>query len=95
MGHRACFFSSANDLRAWANLDLDPPPVGGIDSEICQIPLCIPPDLRAYGLCPGLGDWIIPTPGEIVPPVKPQTDLESTVIVTHLGWLLQHTHAWI
>ena len=50
--------------------------------------LGIPPDLGIDGLSPGLGDWIIPTPeaiDEMVPPIQPQPDLESTVVVLHSG----------
>ena len=45
------------------------------------------------GLPPGLGNWIIPTPeavNEMVPTIEPQPDLESTVVVPHPGWFLQH-----
>ena len=65
-----------------------------IEVEKFQNPLLgIPPDLRADGLSPGLGDWIIPTPeavDEKIPPIQPQPDLESTVVVPHPGWFLQH-----
>ena len=50
--------------------------------------LGIPPDLSADGLPPGLGDWIIPTPKALdamVPPIEPQPDLESTVVVPNPG----------
>ena len=50
-------------------------------------------DLRVDGLPPGLGDWIIKATkaiDEMVPPVQPQPDLESTVVVPHPGWFLQH-----
>ena len=53
----------------------------------------IPTDLSTDDLCPGLGDWIIPTPyaiDEMVPPIQPQPDLENTVVVPHPRWLLQH-----
>ena len=55
--------------------------------------LGIPPDLSTGGLSPGLGDWIVETTkaiGEMVPPVEPQPDLESTIVVPHPRWLLQH-----
>ena len=55
--------------------------------------LRIPPDLGTDGLPPGLGDWIVETTNpidEMVSTAQPQPDLESTVVVPHPGWLLQH-----
>ena len=59
-----------------------------------QIPLLgIPPDFSADGLPPGLGNWIIKASeaiDEMIPPIEPQPDLESTVVVPHPRWILQH-----
>ena len=55
--------------------------------------LRIPPDLRADGLSPGLGDWVVKTTDpidEMVSSTQPQPDLESTVVVPDPGRLLQH-----
>ena len=55
--------------------------------------LVIQLDLSADGLCPGLGDWIVETTKAIdvmVPPLEPQPDLESTVVISQPRWLLQH-----
>ena len=55
--------------------------------------LVIPPDLRTEGLSPGLDDSIAERTkaiDEMVSTTQPQSDLESTVVVSHPGWLLQH-----
>ena len=55
--------------------------------------LRIPPDLGTDGLPTGLGDRIVETIDpidELVSSIQPQPDLESTVVVPHPGWLLQH-----
>ena len=55
--------------------------------------LRIPPDLGTDGLPPGLGNWIVKTTDpidEMVTPIQPQPDLESTVVVPDPGWLHQH-----
>ena len=65
-----------------------------IEVEKFQRPLLgIPPDLCADGLSPGLGDWIVKATKAVdkkVPPIQPQPDLESTVVVPYPRWLLQH-----
>ena len=51
------------------------------------------PDLSADGLSPGLGDWIVKATravDEMVLPIQRQPDLESSVVVPHPRWLLQH-----
>ena len=51
------------------------------------------PDFSADGLPLGLNDWIIKTTkaiDEMVTPIQPQPDLESTVVVSHPRWLLKH-----
>ena len=50
--------------------------------------LVIPPDIRREGLFPGLDDSIAERTkaiDEMVPPIKPQPDLESTVVSLTLG----------
>ena len=65
-----------------------------IEVEKFQNPLLvIPPDLRTEGLFPGLDNSIAETTkaiDEIVPPIKPQPDLESSIVVPHPGQLLKH-----
>ena len=56
--------------------------------------LHVPPDLGTDGLPPGLGDWIVETTDpidEMVSTTQPRSDLESTVVISHPGWLLQHS----
>ena len=65
-----------------------------IEVEKLQNPLLgIPPDLRADGLSPGLGDWIVKATkavDEKVPPIQPQPDLDSAVVVPQPVWFLQY-----
>ena len=49
--------------------------------------------INPFGLPSGLGDRIIKAPeaiDEMVPTIQPQPVLESTVVVPHPGWFLQH-----
>ena len=49
--------------------------------------------IKPFGLPSGLGDRIIKAPeaiDEMVPTIQPQPVLESTVVVPHPGWFLQH-----
>ena len=67
-----------------------------IEVEKFQIPLLgISPDLGTDGLPPRLGNWIVETTNpidEMVTPIQPQPDLESTVVVPHPWRFLQHPY---
>ena len=74
---------------------VSPPPArGGIDSGISPNPLLgITPDLGTDGLLPSFGDWIVGTTDpidEMVSSTNPQPDLESTIVISHPGWLLKY-----
>ena len=68
--------------------------MGGIDSGTDPNPLIgHPARSRRRWLAPWLSNWIFEATNpidEMVPPVEPQPDLESSVVVPHPVWLLQH-----